>query len=344
MQQGTTPDPLTVVVTGGSAGVGRAVVEAYAAQGARIAVVARGLAGLEGARTSALQLGADRVVVVQADVADADQVEAAAQRAEDELGPIDVWVNCAMTSVFATVMDVTPQEYARVMSVIFLGYVHGTQSALRRMLPRDRGAIVQVGSALAYRGIPAQSAYCAAKHAIQGFDDSLRSELLAMDTHVRLSAVQMPALNTPQFGWVRTRLPNHPQPVPPIYQPEVAATAILWAAEHGPREINVGASTIATRLGNKFFPGLLDRYLAMSGIESQQTDQPIDLAEWRDNLFEPVDDRRDHGAHGMFGHRAKDSSKALWAVTHKPVVAAAALGVGAVAALGTVAVRASRSR
>lgn len=337
MQHTTSSSPPTVVVTGASAGVGRAVVEAYAAQGARIALIARGRAGLDGATSSAERLGADRVLAIQTDVADADQVEAAAQQAEDELGPIDVWVNAAMTSVFATVMDVKPAEYRRVMDVIFMGYVHGTQSALRRMLPRDRGVIVQVGSALAYRGIPAQSAYCAAKHAIQGFDDSLRAELHSRGSKVRLSAVQMPALNTPQFGWVRTRLPNHPQPVPPIYQPEVAATAILWAAEHGPREINVGASTIATRLGNRLVPGLLDRYLGRNGIESQQTDQPVDHAQWRDNLFDPVDDDTDHGAHGIFDDRAKDSSAALWAVTHKPVLAA--VGVGLLSAVAATAAR-----
>jgi NAD(P)-dependent dehydrogenase (short-subunit alcohol dehydrogenase family) len=333
MHATTSSSPPIVVVTGASAGVGRAVVEAYAAQGARLALLARGRAGLDGATASARRLGADRVLAVQTDVADAEQVEAGAQQAEDELGPIDVWVNCAMTSVFATVLDVKPEEYRRVMDVIFMGYVHGTQSALRRMLPRDRGAIVQVGSALAYRGIPAQSAYCAAKHAIQGFDDSLRAELHAMSTKVTVSAVQMPALNTPQFGWVRTRLPNHPQPVPPIYQPEVAARAIMWAAEHGPREINVGVSTIATRLGNKFVPGLLDLYLGRNGIASQQTDQPVDHDQWRDNLFDPVDDDTDHGAHGIFGDRAKDSSAALWAVTHKPALAAVA---AAVAALGAV--------
>jgi NAD(P)-dependent dehydrogenase (short-subunit alcohol dehydrogenase family) len=333
VQATTSSSPPTVVVTGASAGVGRAVVEAYAAQGARLALLARGRAGLDGAAASARRLGADRVLAVQTDVADADQVETGAQQAEDELGPIDVWVNCAMTSVFATVLDVKPEEYRRVMDVIFMGYVHGTQSALRRMLPRNRGAIVQVGSALAYRGIPAQSAYCAAKHAIQGFDDSLRAELHAMSTKVTVSAVQMPALNTPQFGWVRTRLPNHPQPVPPIYQPEVAARAIVWAAEHGPREINVGASTIATRLGNKFAPGLLDLYLGRNGITSQQTDQPVDHDQWRDNLFDPVDDDTDHGAHGIFGDRAKDSSAALWAVTHKPALAAIAAAVGALGAV-----------
>jgi NAD(P)-dependent dehydrogenase (short-subunit alcohol dehydrogenase family) len=322
----------TVVVTGASAGVGRAVVEAYAARGARIALLARGRAGLEGAAAAAKRLGADAVLTIAVDVADADGIEAAAQRTEDELGPIDVWVNCAMTSVFAPVMETTPKEYRRVMDVIFLGYVHGTQAALRRMLPRNRGSIVQVGSALAYRGIPAQSAYCSAKHAVQGFDDSLRAELRGLGTKVRLSAVQMPALNTPQFGWVRTRLPNHPQPVPPIYQPEVAARAVLWAADHGPRDINVGVSTLLTRLGNKFAPGVLDRYLGRTGLESQQTDQPVDHKQWRDNLFDPVDDEKDYGAHGIFDDRSISRSPALWAVTHKPALAAA--GAVAAAAVG----------
>lgn len=327
----------TVVITGASAGVGRAVAEAYAARGAKLGLLARGTAGLAGAKTAAERLGAAQVLTCPVDVADADAVEAAAQQVEDELGPIDVWVNCAMTSVFATVLEIKPEEYRRVMEVIFLGYVHGTQSALRRMQQRDRGAIIQVGSALAYRGIPAQSAYCAAKHAIQGFDDSLRAELFSSGSGVKLSAVQMPALNTPQFGWVRTRLPNHPQPVPPIYQPEVAAKAVLWAADHGPREINVGGITILTRLGNKFFPGLLDRYLGKGGIKSQQTDQPVDTATWRDNLFAPADDEKDHGAHGIFGDRSTDKSAALWAVTHKPLLAGAGTVLAAAgAAIGMV--------
>lgn len=327
------PGKPTVAITGASAGVGRAVAEAYAARGANIGLLARGHAGLEGAKSSAERLGAAKVITCPVDVSDADAVEAAADRIENELGPIDVWVNVAMTSVFAKVLDITPAEYRRVVEVIFLGYVHGTQSALRRMMPRDRGVVVQVGSALAYRGIPAQSAYCASKHAIQGFNDSLRAELISTGSKVKVSSVQMPALNTPQFGWVRTRLPNHPQPVPPIYQPEVAANAILWAADHRPREINVGSATLKARLGNKFLPGFLDWYLGQNGIKSQQTDQPVDHERWQDNLFEPQDNDTDHGAHGSFDDRSKDSSKTLWAVTHKPVLAgaaAAAMAVGGV--------------
>jgi NAD(P)-dependent dehydrogenase (short-subunit alcohol dehydrogenase family) len=328
-----TPARPTVVVTGGSAGLGRAIVQAYAEQGARVAILARGGAGLDAARADALSRGAEQALAVRLDVADSAAVEAAADQAEQELGPIDVWVNCAMTSVFATVMDTEPDEYRRVMDVIFIGYVNGTRSALRRMLPRDRGAVVQIGSTLAYRGIPAQSAYCAAKHAIQGFDDSLRAELFDRGSRIRVSEVQMPALNTPQFGWVRTRLPRHPQPVPPIYQPEVAAKAVLWAADHGVREVNVGASTIATRLANGFVPGLLDRYLGRHGIDSQQTDEPVDHATWQDNLDTPRDDDADHGAHGIFDRQAKSSSLALTAVTHKPALAAGAGGVAALAAL-----------
>lgn len=332
----------TVVVTGGSAGVGRAVVEAYAAEGARVAILARGRAGLEGAKASAERAGAAKVLAMRVDVSNTDHVEASAERVEDELGPIDIWVNDAMVSVFAPVLEVTPEEYRRVMDVIFMGYVNGTQSALRRMLPRNRGRIVQVGSALAYRGIPAQSAYCAAKHAIQGFNDSLRAELHNMNTKVRVSSVQMPALNTPQFSWVRTRLPKHPQPVPPIFQPEVAARAVLWAAERGVREINVGLPTLKARLGNKFVPGFLDWYLGRSGFRSQQTDEPIDHARWRDNLFSPVDDEVDYGAHGVFGDRSKDSSPALWAVTHKPALAAASVAVAGAATVAGFAVAGRR--
>jgi NADP-dependent 3-hydroxy acid dehydrogenase YdfG len=236
----TSTTPVTVI-TGASAGVGRAVTREFARQGARLGLLARGRAGLEAARADAELLGASQVATVAADVADAAQVEAAAAKLEAELGPPDVWVNNAMTSVFAPAWEITAEKYRRVAEVIFLGYVHGTLAALARMRPRDRGTIVQVGSALAYRGIPLQAPYCAAKHAIQGFDDSLRADLHHAGSRVRVSSVHLPALNTTQFTWVRTRLPRHPQPVPPIYQPEVAARAIAWAAQHGPRELQVGA-------------------------------------------------------------------------------------------------------
>lgn len=326
-----------VVVTGGSAGVGRAAVRSWAHDGARVAILARGRAGIEAAEREAHELGTDRALAIAVDVADEDAVEAAAARVEEELGPIDVWVNDAMVSVFAPVMETRPDEYRRVMEVIFHGYVHGTQAALRRMLPRDRGVVVQVGSALAYRGIPGQSAYCAAKHAIQGFDDSLRAELHHAKSRVTVSSVHMPALNTPQFGWVRSRLPNQPQPVPPIYQPEVAARAIRWAAEHRPRELNVGTPTLLSRLGNMFVPGLLDRYLGRGGLSSQQTDEPVDPERRRDNLDAPVDDVADHGAHGSFDGRSRTRSPALWAATHKVLLAGVA-GAAAVGSLAGVAV------
>lgn len=317
-----------VVVSGASAGVGRATVRELARRGARVAVIARGEAGLEGARTDALRLGAPAALACPADIADAAAVEEAAERTERSLGPIDVWINVAMVSVFARVVDVEPEEYRRVMEVNFLGFVHGTKAALARMRPRDRGTIVHVGSALAFRGIPLQSAYCASKHALQGFHESLRSELLADGSAVRSSMVHLPALNTPQFQWVRTRLPNQPQPVPPIFQPEVAARSIAWAAAHAPREISVGASTVATRVADAIAPALVARYLARSGIDDQQTDEPVDLEGWSDNLDAPVDDSVDYGAHGIFDDQAKKHSMHAWANTHRLLT----VGIGAAAA------------
>jgi len=324
-----------VVVTGASAGVGRATVRELARRGASLGLLARGSAGLEAARADAERLGAARAVAIPTDVADPDQVEAAAARIEVELGAPDVWVNNAMVSVFAPVHQITPAEFRRVMEVNYLGVVHGTLAALRRMLPRDQGTVIQVGSALAYRGIPLQAPYCASKHAIQGFMESLRAELLHAGSAVRVGMVQLPAVNTPQFGWVRTRLPRHPQPVPPIYQPEVAARAIVWAAEHGPRELNVGLPTVLTRLANRMAPGLLDRYLAKSGVKGQQTGDPVDLQHWRDNLDEPVDASEDHGAHGIFDQRAHDRSSQLWAVTHKTFLTGTATAVALAAGVLT---------
>jgi NAD(P)-dependent dehydrogenase (short-subunit alcohol dehydrogenase family) len=306
-----------VVVTGASAGVGRATAVELARRGARLGLIARGRAGLEAARAEALAAGSPRVELLPADVADADAVEVAADRAEAALGEIDVWINNAMQSVFAYAWDIAPEEFRRVTEVTYLGSVHGTLAALHRMRPRDRGTIVQVGSALAERSIPLQSAYCAAKHAVDGFCASVRTELLAEGSRIRLSRVQLPALNTPQFTWVRTRLPRHPQPVAPIYQPEVAARAIAWAAGHGPRELNVGSSTVLTRLGERVAPGLLDRYLARTGVDGQQTGEPVDLDAWRDNLDAPADEDEDRGAEGPFGDQAKDRSPQLWAGTHK---------------------------
>jgi NAD(P)-dependent dehydrogenase (short-subunit alcohol dehydrogenase family) len=319
------PTSRTVVITGASAGIGRAIAQAYARRGDRIALLARGQAGLAAAERDCRELGADAVLALQCDVADGAAVDLAAEHAAAELGPVDIWVNNAMVSVFAPVWEITPAEYRRVTEVNYLGTVHGTLAALRQMRPRGQGTIVQVGSALAYRGIPLQAAYCASKHAIEGFVDSLRSELLHDCPGVRVTMVQLPAMNTPQFSWVRTRLPRHPQPVPPIFQPEVAARAVLWASEHAPRGVSVGGPTLRTRLANAIAPGLLDHYLARKGFDSQQTGEPVDRAHWHDNVDRPVDSEHDYGAHGVFDERAHKRSVALWAVTHKPAVAAAAV-------------------
>jgi NAD(P)-dependent dehydrogenase (short-subunit alcohol dehydrogenase family) len=310
-----------VVVTGASAGVGRAVARAFARQGAAVGLLARGRAGLEGARRDVEEAGG-RALIVPTDVADPDQVEAAAAAVEHAFGPIDVWVNNAMASVFSPVIEMTPADYKRVTDVTYLGVVYGTLSALRRMRPRDRGSIVQVGSALAYRGIPLQSAYCGAKHAIQGFCDSLRSELLHDRSAVRLTMVQLPAMNTPQFEWVKSRLRGRAQPVPPIFQPEVAADAIVWASEHDRREIYVGFSTTVAIVGNKAMPGVGDWYLAKSGYDSQQTAEPED-PDRPNNLWIPVDDERDFGPHGRFDARAKPASWQVWLSEHRRGVAAA---------------------
>jgi len=321
--------PEVVVVTGASAGVGRATVRAFAERGAHIGLIARGHDGLEAARREVEELGG-HALVLPLDVAEADLVELAAAQVEEELGPIDVWINNAMASVFSPVSEMTAEEYRRVTEVTHLGTVYGTLAALRRMLPRDRGTIVRVGSALAYRGIPLQSAYCAAKHAVQGFCDSLRSELLHDGSNVRLCMVQLPALNTPQFSWVKSRLPRKPQPVPPIFQPEVAARAILWAAHHGRREVYVGWPTVKAIVGNKVVPGFADRYLARHGYDSQQYDGLAD-PQRLDNLWEPVPG--DHGAHGSFDERATDHSPQLWTTTHRSLLAMA--GVGLAGALWT---------
>jgi NAD(P)-dependent dehydrogenase (short-subunit alcohol dehydrogenase family) len=316
-----------VVVTGASAGVGRATVRALAKRGARIGLLARGADGLEGARRDVEALGG-RALALPADVADADAVEHAAAAVEETFGPIDIWINNAMTSVFSPVKETPVEEIRRVTEVTYLGTVHGTVAALKRMLPRDRGVIVQVGSSLAYRGIPLQAAYCGAKHAVQGFTESLRCELLHDDSNVRVTMVQLPALNTPQFDWVKSRLPRRAQPVPPIYQPEVAAEGIVWAAHHDRRELNVGLITELVIWGNKFAPGIGDWYLSRTGFESQMTDEPEDPNRPH-NLWHPV--AGDHGAHGRFGDRSAASSWQLWATTHRGwlvLAAAAAAGLG----------------
>lgn len=331
------PPPRVIVITGASAGVGRATARAFAAEGAHIALIARGEEGLAAAKRDVELLGG-RALVVPADVADADAVEAAAEAAEREFGPIDVWVNVAMVTVLSPVAKMKPDEYKRVIEVNYLGYVYGTLAALKRMLPRDRGRIIQVGSALAYRGIPLQSAYCASKHAINGFMDSLRSELLHAGSRVNVCMLQMPGMNTPQFDWARSRMPNQAQPVPPIYQPEVAAKAIVFASHHDRREIYVGAPTVATIIGNKLLPGLMDRYLARTCIEGQQTDTPRD-PDQPDNLFQPVPG--DHGAHGRFDSRAHAFSPQLWTDEHRVPIALGLLGL---LAAGIGVVRAARRR
>src|ERR1700733_445879 len=280
----------TVVITGASAGIGRAAARLFGAQGARVGRMARGEEGLRGAPEDVTAAGGTAHAVA-ADVADFAQVDAAATEIEETLGPVDVWVNVAFVSVFAPFAEITPEEFRRVTEVSYLGFVHGTMAALTRMRPRDAGVIVQVGSALGERSIPLQSAYCGAKHAINGFTSSLRCELLHEGSGIRVTVVQMPAVNTPQFSWVRSRLPRHPQPVPPIYQPEVAARAIVRAAGRpGRREYLVGASTKATVLANRLVPGILDRYLARTGFDSQQTSEPESLAR-PDNLWQPQDQR-----------------------------------------------------
>ena len=310
------------VVTGASAGVGRAVAEELARRGDSVALLARGEAGLQGAADAVRRLGGT-ALPIRCDVSDAAAVEAAATRTEDELGEIDLWVNVASQSTFAWFWDIEPEEFAHVTAVTYLGYVNGTRSALARMRPRNRGSIVQVGSALAYRGIPLQSAYCGGKHAIQGFHDSLRAELLADGSDVRVTMVQMPALNTPQFEWVRSKLPGKAKPVAPIYQPEVAARAVAWAADHPQRrEYWVGASTVGTLLANAVVPGVLDRYLGRTGVQSQQAKEPEDPRR-RDYLFEPVDDTADHGAHGRFDETAKSSSPQTRLSQHHGALAAA---------------------
>jgi NAD(P)-dependent dehydrogenase (short-subunit alcohol dehydrogenase family) len=316
-----------VVITGASAGVGRATAQAFARRGAHIGLLARGLEGLEAARKEVEALGGSALVVAT-DVAEPAQLEAAAQAVEDTFGSIDVWINNAMVTIVSPFKELTPEEFKRVTEVTYLGVVYGTMAALKRMLPRNRGVIVQVGSALAYRAIPLQSPYCGAKHAIRGFTDSLRSELLRDGSHVQVTTVHMPALNTPQFSWCKTRLPRHPQPVPPVFQPELAAEAILWAAEQRPRELNVGLPTVKAIWANKFLPDLLDRYLASTGYDAQQTDEPVD-PQRPNNLWAPVPGAA--AAHGRFDRQARRHSWQLWAVTHGAwvaLVASLALGTG----------------
>jgi short-subunit dehydrogenase len=304
-----------VVVTGASAGVGRAVVREFSKQQAHIGLIARGKERLEDAKREVEEAGG-KALVLSCDVADPAAVEEAAERVENELGPIDVWVNDAMTTIFAPFVDITPAEFKRATEVTYLGCVYGTLSALKRMQARDCGTIVQVGSALAYRSIPLQSPYCGAKHAIVGFTDSIRSELIHDNSKVHLTVVHLPAMNTPQFDWCRTRLPRHPQPVPPIFQPEVAARAIVWAASHRRREVYVGWPTAKAIYGQELVPGYADRYLAKNAYEGQETSQPV-APNRPDNLFEPV--AGDYAAHGMFDKRASSFSIQSWMNLHRGV-------------------------
>jgi NAD(P)-dependent dehydrogenase (short-subunit alcohol dehydrogenase family) len=310
----------TVVVTGASAGIGRATARLFGERGARVGLIARGQTGLDAAARDVEEAGG-KALAISADVADYGQVADAARQIEDTLGPIDVWVNIAFASVFAPFAEMTAEEFRRVTEVSYLGFVHGTMVALGLMRPRGQGTIVQVGSALGSRSIPLQSAYCGAKHAINGFTSALRCELLHEKSGVHVTVVQMPAVNTPQFSWVRSRLPNHPQPVPPIYQPEVAARGVVFAADHPRRkQYWVGASTAATILANRLAPALLDRYLARTGYRSQQTALAVEPGR-PDNLFRPVDGTsgHDHGARGVFDGRSHDRSLQLWLSQHARV-------------------------
>jgi len=313
-----------VVVTGASGGIGRAVARAFGAKGDRVGLLARGETGLDGA-VKDIERAGGQALAIPTDVAEYGQVAAGAEQVTGTLCPIYIWVNVAFASVFAPFTEIRPEEFKRVTEVSYLGYVYGTRAALDRMLARDQGTIVQVGSTLAYRGIPLQTAYCGAKHAIQGFTEALRCELLHQGSRVRITMVQLPAVNTPQFDWVLNRLPNHPRPVAPVYQPEVAAKAVVHAAGHpGRREYWVGGSTVGTLVANKLVPGLLDRYLARTASEAQQTDQPADPGR-PVNLWEPVDGPggRDFGGHGAFDDEAANRSLQAWIGRHRGVAAAA---------------------
>ncbi|MGB6944621.1 MAG: SDR family oxidoreductase [Bryobacteraceae bacterium] len=322
--------PKVVVVTGASAGVGRAVVREFASEGASIGLIARGRSRLESAKQEVEARGG-KALVIPADVADANAIDQAAEQVEHELGPMDVWVNDAMTTIFAPVEKITPEEFKRTTEVTYLGFVYGTMAALKRMKPRDRGTIVQVGSALAYRSIPLQSAYCGAKHAMVGFTDSLRSELIHDHSNIHLTVVHLPAMNTPQFSWCRTRLPRQPQPVPPIFQPEVAARAIVWASTHRRREVFVAWPTVKAIYGQDVAPAYADRYLAKYAYDGQETSEPVP-ANRPDNLFEPVE--ADYAAHGIFDDRAHPFSMESWLDLHRDkVLYGGGLLLGCIAAM-----------
>jgi short-subunit dehydrogenase len=322
--------PRVAVITGASAGIGRATARLLAARGAHLGLVARGRDRLEAAAQEVEDFGG-RALVLPADVADAAAVEEAAAKTEAALGPIDVWINNAMVSVFSPIRQMTAEEYRRVTEVTYLGVVHGTLAALRRMLPRNRGTIVQVSSALAYRAIPIQSAYCAAKHAVLGFTDSLRCELLHDRSGVRVTAVHLPAVNTPQFDWVKNRLRGRPAPPDPLYQPEVAARGIAFAIDNRRRDVYVGSTTLEALFAQRFVPGLADRYLARNAWESQMDLHDPDDPGRASNLFEPVPG--DQAAHGRFDDRALDRSTQLWTTTHRGALAAMAIGCAGLAGI-----------
>ena len=329
--------PEVVIITGASAGVGRAVARRFAKDGARIALIARGRDKLESTAREVEELGGE-ALVLPCDVADHEAVDAAAEEAEDRFGPIDIWINVAFAGVMARFIDITPEDYKRATEVTYLGQTNGARAALKRMLPRDRGHIVLTGSALAYRGIPLQSPYCGAKHAIQGFQDSLRSELFHAKSRVHVAMVQLPGVNTPQFDWMKTDMPCKLKPASPPYQPEVAAEAIHFAAHHRRKQIMVGGSTVMAIWGDRLASGLLDRYLGATGFAGQQADEPIEPGR-PNNLWEPVD--RDYGAHGRFDAVSRTASFQLWANLHRGLTAA---GVGLLAAAGAGACALTRRR
>jgi len=318
-----------VAITGASAGVGRATALAFAKQGAKVGLIARGEEGLESTRRE-IELAGGQAVACSADVADASALDEAADRIVRELGPIDIWVNNAMATVFAPVDEITPDEFRRVTEVTYLGGVYGAMAALKRMRARNRGTIVQVSSALSVRSIPLQSAYCGAKRALAGFIDALRCELIHARSRIHVTVVQLPAMNTPQFEWARNKLPRRPQPVPPIYEPEIAAEAILYAASHKRRNIPVGAPTWLALWGQRFMPGLMDWYLGRTGFSGQMTDQP-ETGTHPDNLFEPV--AGEHAARGEFSARACSHSPALWVEKNRAPLLAGAFALGVIGAL-----------
>ena len=325
--------PEVVVITGSSGGVGRAIAHAFAKRGAHIGLLARGQEGLDGAKAEVESLGG-KALAIPTDVADHEQVEAAAVAVEEHFGEIDTWVNDAMSTVFARFIDTEPEEFKRATEVTYLGAVYGTMSALKRMKARDRGKIVQVGSALSYRAIPLQAAYCGAKFGIRGFTDSIRTELLNDKSKVGITMVQLPGVNTTQFSWCRSKLPLHPTPVPPIYQPEIPAEAVYWAAHHHRRELWVGYSTLQAIIGTLIAPSIADRYLAWKGIEGQQVkDMPVS-PDRPSNLFEPVPGVA--ATHGIFDDKAKTTSPQLWATTHRWLLAGATAGALAAGVAGVV--------